>query len=123
MAWSFSSDRPVFVQLADALRKQIVAGEYAPSEQIPSVRQLAIETAVNPNTVQRALSLLETEGLVESRGTLGRFVTSDITVIRKCLDQNAKLLVANFIENAKKMSISDEDIIQMVKEELENERT
>ena len=123
MAWSFSSDRPVFIQLADILKKQIIAGKYAPSEQIPSVRQLAIDTAVNPNTVQRALTLLEDEGLVESRGTLGRFVTSDLCAIQRCLDESAKSLVAQFIENARKISMSDELIIEMIKEELNNDGT
>ena len=118
MAWSFTSDRPVFVQLAEILKKQIIAGKYAPTEQIPSVRQLAIETAVNPNTVQRALTLLEDEGLVESRGTLGRFVTSDLGTIQRCLDDSAKSLVAQFIENARNMSLPDERIIEMIKEEL-----
>ena len=84
MAWSFASDRPVYVQLAERLRKKIISSEYRAGEQIPSVRQLAAETAVNPNTVQRALAELEDEGLLEVHGTLGKFVTEDRTVIERC---------------------------------------
>ena len=118
MAWSFMPDRPVYIQLAEIMRKQIISGEYAPASQIPSVRQLAIETAVNPNTVQRALCALEEDGLVESRGTLGRFVTSDISVIERCRDEDAKRIITEFIDNARQMSITDDQILNMIKEEL-----
>ena len=118
MAWSFMPDRPVYIQLAEIMRKQIISGDYAPAAQIPSVRQLAIDTAVNPNTVQRALCALEEDGLVESRGTLGRFVTSDTSVIERCRDEDAKRLITAFIDNARQMSITDDQILNMIKEEL-----
>ncbi len=118
MAWNFSPDRPVYVQLAEMIRANIISGEYPPSAQIPSVRQLAIEIAVNPNTVQRALSELEADGLLESRGTLGRFVTSDQAVINNCRNESARRLVAQFICDARRISITDEKLIELVKEEL-----
>jgi len=118
MAWSFSPDRPVYVQLSEIIRKRIVSGEYSPAEQIPSVRQLAVEAAVNPNTVQRALADLESDGLVESHGTLGRFVTAHPEVISAAREEDAKKLVLDFITSARQMSLSDEIIEKMIKEEL-----
>lgn len=118
MAWSFSSDAPVYIQLSERIKKQIIAGEYAPGAQIPSVRQLAIDIAVNPNTVQHALGRLEEEALVESRGTLGRFVTTDKAVIEQCRIQDAKSLVRGFVASARQMSMTNEQIEKMIKEEL-----
>ncbi len=121
MAWSFASDRPVYVQLAERLRKKIISSEYRAGEQIPSVRQLASETAVNPNTVQRALAELEDEGLLEVRGTLGKFVTEDRAIIERCQREQAKELVRSFITSAKEMSIPTKELISMIEEEI-NER-
>ena len=121
MAWSFASDRPVYVQLAERLRKKIISSEYRAGEQIPSVRQLAAETAVNPNTVQRALAELESEGLLEVRGTLGKFVTEDRAIIERCQRDHAKSLVRDFVASAKEMSIPTKELISMIEEEI-NER-
>ena len=121
MAWSFASDRPVYVQLAERLRKKIISSEYRAGEQIPSVRQLAAETAVNPNTVQRALAELEDEGLLEVHGTLGKFVTEDRTVIERCQREQAKALVQAFVASAAEMSIPTKELISMIEEEI-NER-
>ena len=121
MAWSFASDRPVYVQLAERLRKKIISSEYSAGEQIPSVRQLAAETAVNPNTVQRALAELEDEGLLEVRGTLGKFVTEDREIIERSRREQAKSLVRSFVASAAEMSIPTEELISMIQEEI-NER-
>ena len=77
MTWQFRGHSPVYRQIVRHIRADILNGCYQPDEQIPPVRQLAMEAGVNPNTMQRALSALEDEGLLVSRGTVGRFVTSD----------------------------------------------
>lgn len=74
MAWQFRGHSPVYRQIVRHIRADILSGCYQPDEQIPPVRQLAMEAGVNPNTMQRALSALEDEGLLVSRGTVGRFV-------------------------------------------------
>jgi DNA-binding transcriptional regulator YhcF (GntR family) len=81
MAWSFSSDRPVYIQIANRIKKSVLSGEYAAGQQIPAVRQLALEAAVNPNTVQKAMLLLEEEMLLVPKTTVGLFVTPDTSVI------------------------------------------
>ena len=63
MAWKFTGDRAVYLQIAERVKKAVLSGVYPPGEQIPSVRQLALEAAVNPNTVQHAFTELENQGI------------------------------------------------------------
>lgn len=72
-----NSPVPVYQQIANHVRHVVAAGVYRPSELIPSVRALALDLGVNPNTVQRAYELLEREGLVHARRGLGMFVTKE----------------------------------------------
>lgn len=116
MAWRFSSDRPVYIQIADRIIKSVLSGEYLAGEQIPSVRQLALEAAVNPNTVQHAFTELENEGIIISKGTVGRYVTEDTQVIEVCRKKMAEQLVKNFIENIEQLSITKEQAIEMIEE-------
>ena len=116
MAWSFSNEKAVYIQIAERIRNSILSGEYPPDGQIPSVRQLALISAVNPNTVQHAFTELEGEGLIVSKGTLGRFVTADLTVIESFRKRAAKELVEEFLKNAQKMSLSKDEIIKMIGE-------
>ena len=73
--------RPIWVQLADDFRRRIVSGQWPPGTKVPSVRELAADTGVNPNTVQRALGALDGEGLTATERTAGRFVTTRASVI------------------------------------------
>ena len=120
MAWSFSSDRPVYLQIAERIKKSVLSGGYTAGEQLPTVRQLALEAAVNPNTVQHAFVELEDEGIIISKGTLGRFVTEDMGVIEVCRREMAEKLVKNFVDSIEELSIPLEEAIEMVKE-VENE--
>lgn len=117
MAWSFSGHTPVYVQIADRIRDDILCGVYPPKSQIPSVRQLALTAAVNPNTVQHALAALETEGIICSEGTAGRFVTDDKALISAARHKAAQEFVRSFTQQAKKLSISKEELIKMIEEE------
>jgi DNA-binding transcriptional regulator YhcF (GntR family) len=72
-----NSPVPIYQQIADHVRRAVAAGVHRPGEPIPSLRALAVELVVNPNTVQRAFEELEREGLVQARKGLGMFVTED----------------------------------------------
>ena len=98
MTWSFTPDRPIYLQLQELLGLSIVSGQHPPGSKLPAVRDLAIEAAVNPNTVQRALTELERDGLVYSQRTSGRFVTEDVQVIGKKKNEMALELVNAFLE-------------------------
>ena len=77
MAWTLDSDRPIFLQIVERIQTDIVSGRYQPGDKLPSVRDLAAEASVNPNTMQKAFAELERTGLVYSRRTSGRFITED----------------------------------------------
>ena len=83
MLWQFSGDAPIYSQLIEQIKVGIVSGVFPPGERLPSVRDLATEAGVNPNTMQRALTELERDGLVYSQRTAGRFVTEDNTMINQ----------------------------------------
>ncbi|MFR2562465.1 MAG: GntR family transcriptional regulator [Anaeromassilibacillus sp.] len=81
MGWNLKSDRPIYAQLIEQIELMIVSGMYPPGAKLPSVRDLAADAAVNPNTMQRALSQLETDGLLYTQRTSGRYVTEDVDKI------------------------------------------
>ncbi len=118
MAWNFNSREAIFLQMADKLRVKIILGEYAPDSQIPPVRQLAEEASVNPNTVQRSLALLEEEGLLYAKTTVGRFVTSDMERIAKAREKMRRSAVKKLIGEAAELGISGEELIVYIKEEI-----
>lgn len=116
MAWSFSADRPVYIQIADRIKKSVLSGEYEAGQQIPTVRQLALEAAVNPNTVQHAFTELENEGIIIAKGTLGRFVTEDEQVVQAVRENMARNLAKTFVEEMSQLSISPEQAVELVRE-------
>lgn len=118
MAWKFSSDKLIYTQIAERITLSVLSGEYECGQQIPSVRQLALEAAVNPNTVQRAFAELENEGIIISKGTIGRYVTEDTEVIENCRKKSAKQTVASFAKSIQPLNLSKQEIIKMIEEEL-----
>lgn len=118
MAWQFNSREAVFVQIADRLRNDILIGTYAMGEQFLSVRALAEDAGVNPNTMQRALSVLEEEGLLNSHGTVGRFVTEDSELLKKASDKMRRKTVRRLIEQARALGITSQELIDYIKEEM-----
>ena len=83
MDFTIQSSRPIWQQLTEQLRQRIVTGAYPPGSRFPAVRELAAEAGVNPNTMQRAMSQLETDGLVTTNRTLGRTVTDKTEVLEE----------------------------------------
>lgn len=116
MAWQFDALSPVYLQIADRLRCEILQGKYQPGEQFPSVRSLAVRAAVNPNTMQRALGELEEEMILYAKGTSGRFVTEDQAVLEECRKKQAQSLVSEWLERAKSLSIDRNELIRLLQE-------
>ncbi len=96
MSWSLDSDRPIFQQIVEHIQMQILSGKYAPGDKVPSVRDLAMEAAVNPNTMQKALSELERKGLVYTQRTSGRFITEDQEMIGRLKEEKANEAIETF---------------------------
>ncbi len=117
MAWQFNGNEAVYLQIAKRLRRDIINGQYPPDSQIPSVRQLAYEASVNPNTMQKALTHLEEEGLLSSRGTVGRFVTSDERVLARARDTEWREAVRNLLAEARSLGIKKDELIAIIEKE------
>ena len=117
MDWTFRNDLPIYSQLVDRIKLAIVSGALPPGERLASVRDLATEAGVNPNTMQRALQELEREGLVFSQRTAGRFVTEDITVIDEIKKTLAKGQIESFLKAMKELGYDRQGIIDLLKED------
>ena len=116
MTWNLTSDRPVFIQIIEKLKLDIITVVYKPGDKLPSVRDLAGEAAVNPNTMQRAFSELERDGLVYTMRTSGRFITEDITMIQGLKEQMAVNAIAEFLSNMERLGFNKEDAISLLNE-------
>ena len=117
MEWSLSDDRPIWVQLCAQLRRRIVSGVYPPGTKLPSVRELAADAGVNPNTMQRALTQLESDGLAVANRTAGRVVTDDIAAIETIRHRMAKEIVAKFYTAVGELGYSRQEAAALLKEE------
>lgn len=105
MSWSFDKTSPVYMQIADIVRRRIACGVYLKGSQLPPVRELALEAAVNPNTVQRAFLSLEGDGLIETRGTSGRFVTDDDGLIQSARHELAEAVIRAYFKDMESLGI------------------
>lgn len=115
MSWTLDSDRPIFMQIIEHILVDIVSGKYAPGQKFPSVRDLAEDAAVNPNTMQRALSELEKIGLLYSERTSGRFITTDVKAIENLKDEMARDKTDAFMNDMCKIGLYKEDVIEIIK--------
>ena len=98
MNWQFESDRPIYVQLKEQLLLMIVSEKYPAGAKLPAVRDLAAEASVNPNTLQKALSELERDGLVYTQRTSGRYVTEDKKMITQAKNALAIEQIEQFLK-------------------------
>lgn len=110
MSWKFDEKSPIYAQIAQHVKMQIISQEIKSGEQLPTVRELAEIAGVNPNTMQRAFSELEREGMVYSQRTSGRFVTDDTELIAQKRKEVAELELRNFVDNMAKISFDTQDI-------------
>jgi len=112
----FDNERPIYVQLVEKLRIEIVSGKLKSGERIPSVRELALTARVNPNTMQKALAELENEGLVYTERTNGKFVTHNKALIENVKRKLAEEKVNNYIKDMKNIGITYEEAVKYLQE-------
>lgn len=121
MPWNLDSSRPIYLQIIERVQMDIITGRYQPGDKLPSVRDLAQEAAVNPNTMQKALSELERSGLIYSQRTNGRFITEDKELIHQMKKELAAAEVSAFVAHMKQLGITPEEIRQLLAETIEEE--
>lgn len=114
MPWELNSDRPLYTQLVEQVELRILTGIYPPGTRLPSVRELAQDAAVNPNTMQRALVQLEEAGLVTSHRTSGRFVTDDTDRIAQARHHLARDQIEHFLDSMRKLGYQPSDALGLL---------
>ena len=122
MAWNLDSQRPIYAQIIERVQLDIVTGRYAPGSRLPSVRELAAQAAVNPNTMQKGLSELERSGLIYAQRTSGRFVTEDQGRIREAKQKLASMQVREFIRNMQALGMNREEIAELFQKIIREEK-
>lgn len=121
MIWQFTNGTPIYAQLIHQIKQGIVSGIFPPGERLPSVRDLAMEAGVNPNTMQRALAELERDGLVYTQRTAGRFVTEDEEMIETAKRSLAETQIQAFLTAMTRLGYQKEEILTLVRQESEKE--
>ena len=121
MPWNLDSSRPIYLQIIERVQMDVITGRYQPGDKLPSVRDLAQEAAVNPNTMQKALSELERSGLIYSQRTSGRFITEDKELIHQMQKELAAAEVSAFVAHMKQLGVTPEEIRQLLAETIEEE--
>ncbi len=114
MQWNLTDDRPIYLQLMDTITLAIASGTLAAGSRLPSVRELAADAGVNPNTMQRALAELERDGLLYSQRTAGRFVTDESEAIQLKRREFAMQQIEAFLSSMYKMGYTQQQVIDLI---------
>lgn len=118
MKWEIDSGLAIYPQIVDGFIKGLVKGELVAGQRLPSIRELASEAAINPNTMQRAMAELERREIVVNQRTTGKFVTENTQILEQVKKEFANRQVSDFLKTMKEMGFSSEDIISIVKDNI-----
>lgn len=121
MSWDLDNDRPIYMQLMEKIRLDIIAGIYKPGDKLPSVRDLALDASVNPNTMQKALSELERSRLVYAQRTSGRFITEDKKMLEQLKVELATEQIRQFFEKMKQLGFKDRETLALIEKAVKEE--
>lgn len=110
--YKFLDGIPIYIQIASELKNRIIGGQLKPGDKLPSVREIAEEFSVNPNTAQRVFIELDKDGITYIERGVGTFVKEDGNMVEQLLQQEAGKIRSRFIEEAKKLGLTLEEIIQ-----------
>lgn len=113
--FNFSNNRPIYLQLVEQLELYIVSGKIPPGSKLPSVRDLALVSKVNPNTMQRALAELETLKLIYTERTTGKYVTTNEKLITKYREKFANDQVKSYLNAMKKLGFDANSALNYLK--------
>lgn len=121
MTIEFDNNAPIYIQIMNYLKKQIVIGKLGPGDKIESVRDLATELQINPNTIQRTFQELEREGIVETKRGLGRYVTDEESTIMRIKKEMAAELLDRFVNGMKELGFAKGDIVSLVTDAVQSD--
>lgn len=116
MDYNFDNERPIYIQLVEMIRIDIVSGKFKKGQKLPSVRELALMMKVNPNTMQKALVELENEKLIYTERTNGKYVTEDKELIENAKKELAQEKVNNYLKSMQDIGINYDSAIKYLQE-------
>lgn len=116
MNFIFDNDRPIYIQLVEQLKEYIIAGKIKSGEKLPSVRELAMQIKVNPNTVQKALAEIENQKLIYTERTNGKFVTENEELIENVKKELAMTKAHKYFQDMQKLGIDKDKAISYLQE-------
>lgn len=114
MPWDLKSDRPIYTQLVEQIKLMVFSGAYPLGSRLPSVRDMAQEAAVNPNTMQRALVKLEEDGLIITHRTSGRSITEDASMVKLAKTKLAQDQILEFLQKMQLMGFEQKEILTII---------
>ena len=114
MPWNFDNSIPIYLQIMDEIQRKIFSSELHPGDKLPSIRDLAKEANVNPNTMQKALQELEALGLIQTERTSGKFVTEEETKILHLKEVYIEDKLKPFLTEMKKLGLTKADVIERI---------
>lgn len=116
MEFKINSKEPIYTQIIRYFKKSIVKGKIKGGERILSVREYASELKVNPNTIQRAYTQLEDEGLIYTQRGIGKFVVDDEVKIDELRIEMLEGVITSFMRETKELGVKKEDIVRIIDE-------
>lgn len=122
MAWKFNNESPIYLQIMEVIRLRILQGQLNPGDRIASVRELAQEAGVNPNTMQKALSELEREGILSSQRTSGRFVAEQTKDTSSMRDDASLKYLSSYVNGMRELGYTDDEIRKRLEEYIETHK-
>ncbi|WP_066316400.1 GntR family transcriptional regulator [Bacillus sp. FJAT-29814] len=122
MAKDFQASKPIYIQIADHLSSQIVRGEIKAGDKLPSVREMAIQSGVNPNTIQRTYSEMERMGIVETKRGQGTFVTENEQVLQALKTRLQTDIIGGFVQSMQELGFSQEEMIRGLQQYFRGEQ-
>ncbi|MCT8977099.1 GntR family transcriptional regulator [Clostridium sp. CX1] len=121
MGVDFNTKIPIYMQIMNLIKRDIVTGKLKPGDKIPSVREMATELQVNPNTLQRAYQELERLGITYTQRGMGTFVREDMNMIDGLKKEMAREIINSFIEGMKNLGFNKEEIVKIVEDKVKEE--
>ncbi|MCI6005381.1 MAG: GntR family transcriptional regulator [Blautia sp.] len=118
---NFKAELPIYLQVMDSIKRDIVTGAISPGQKLPSVRELALKYTINPNTASRVYRELESESICFTRRGMGTFVTDNEERIRRMKEEMAQELIRQFIEGMTQLGFTCEEAIRFIKTEKKGE--
>ena len=110
--YKFLDGVPIYQQISGEIKNRLISGQLKIGDKLPSVREIAEEFKVNPNTVQRVFMELEKEGLTYAERGIGTFIKKDPMMVKYLREKEAEKIRIRFINEAKKLGLSLEEILE-----------